>query len=778
MKFRTRWPLTCLLLIFLVLLIRLFWTLGVSPDSWRLFADEWRQQILSLTSWEIPVPYRTPAEQATYWVAQTNEIDATHQDPQVALGAAWMLDTSCDLYRRRHFYTTDFNERRMSYLLTVRREWERETVDAMQDDFEPIARKACLEQSELATNLAPGNKHLWRNRALLLFQLQDIQPQPIVLIPRQENWQEILDECARHDPDNALYDYLAAIYLWSISSQLSPQLNYEILDPPKFQLAQQKLSAGLKKPFLKTGYTGESDTFAFLSHTSYTLNQQLSLVQSKKNDSRALFIQRQLFQALEQNYSTEFSSKQYAAATVHLQDQLKLAQQISAGSEYYSFPKMEQIYLSLGLVKLDYLKNKDPTLFEAAEYKSITEKFRQALINLKIYNEARQRIHAEAEVTPDNTPRFFRIALLAATSLNLVFITLAGAILAGGLSWLGMRDSNSESVRMGVWRSVICWILGTAISLVLWGLFPAQIVPLQLQYTLLRWMYWIGYVLFILGLLYLIHAFFSVGLQELFVMGCILSMPVLIVCQITNLYRLLFNNPLVIITAFVLVLLAGMLTRHYSQKLLSEKSHSYTVFFLCCGLVLLLAFIVVPYGFNLARVYQIPANLMNPIYPVTWRSILGMHPIIGIPENNFTLFQLPATQVWLVWYWRAGELFGVFISLSLLCLWYLKCQSRMMEGGFPALLQNRKRFLLHHAGLTLAKSCAVVALLCALVYLTVAPGFLQARQTKLMAEYDRLVDRDAGLKKIRALQAEIKADPIAMDQIRKQIAENEKMFSR
>jgi positive regulator of sigma E activity len=360
--------------------------------------------------------------------------------------------------------------------------------------------------------------------------------------------------------------------------------------------------------------------------------------------------------------------------------------------------------------------------------------------------------------------------------MNLLLITLVCALLFGGLSWLGRDDPNFECVEMGVWRPLICWISGTAISLVLWGLSPAQIVPLQLQYTSLRWIYWIGYILFILGLLYLIHAVFPVGWDELFVMVCILSLPVWIVSQFTNLYQLLFNNPLVIITAIVLLLLAGMLARHYSQKFLSEKSHSYTVFFLCCGLVLLLAFITIPYGLNLARVYQIPANLKNPIYPVTWRSILGMHAIIGIPESNFELYDSPLNQVWLVWYWRAGELFCVFISLSLLCLWYLKRQSRMIDGGFPSILQNRKRFLLHHAGLSLTKSCVISALIFSLIYLAVITAYLKPSEKLITKNYRKMNDKEVIRQETEALRAEIEADPKVMDRLRKQAEQSRKWF--
>ncbi|QDV52474.1 hypothetical protein [Gimesia fumaroli] len=791
MKLRPRLPVALLLLIFLLLGSRLIWTLGVSADSGRLLGDEWIAQVRSLTNWEPPVPYRTPAEQAAYWVEQTREMQAAQQAPQVAMGAAWMLDSPCRFFQ----YKAKLDEPSSSYRFTLQPGSDHETVKARENDFERRAREACLKQSELATRLDPSDKHLWRNRALLLFQFQDNAWNPSVFfpphgvgnwqelygfIPRTENWQAILDECAQHDPDNALYDYLAAIYLSSVSNQKNSLWQTEILDLPKHKLAQQRLRAGLKKPFLKTGYTGEAATLAFLSHTTFTMNQQTQMAESRKNNFREKYILCRLFQILDQEYQSEFLLKQYDALDVYFRDYLKISQQLSNGPAYDNFAKLGQDFYSLEKVKLITLNQKFPGLFEPTEYEAILTEFRQILLKQKTYNKAIKQIEKGEKYSPNDTPHFFRLALLSATSVNLIIISLTCAMLTGVLSWFGTRDPNSEFVGMGFWRPLVCWFLGTSISLILWGLATTQKNPFKIDYQSLLFIHWTGYILFVLGLLYLIHAGFSVPWLQLLGISFLMALLVLIIYSSTGFIQLWIKIPQTYITALItLSLLFTTLSLHQTVKFFREKLHSQKRAILICSLILVIAAILVPYGLKPATVDQISVRLKGGLlYPFTWLSFLKFRMIDGEFSNIFGLFNSTATRVWLTWYWLTGELFAAFISVSLLLLWYLKRQSRLIEGGFPNLLQTRKRISLRHTGRVLTQSCLIAALLFSLVYLAVAPNFLQATQTQILKNYQRLEDCDVSQKKTRAVQAEIEADTSFMNQLRIGETNTEELFAR
>ena len=164
------------------------------------------------------------------------------------------------------------------------------------------------------------------------------------------------------------------------------------------------------------------------------------------------------------------------------------------------------------------------------------------------------------------------------------------------------------------------------------------------------------------------------------------------------------------------------------------------------------------------------------VYPLYWRSFINIREIDGELRNLWGLFHSWITVFGLGWYWLAAELFTAFIAIFILLVWYLKRLSRTVAGGFPALMQIRKRFTLYYAGRMLAHSCAIAALLFSLVYLAVAPNFLQASQTEILNYYQRLNDYEDTRKKIRVIQTEIEADKTYLDQIRADEERTESLF--
>src|SRR5690606_2473370 len=74
-----------------------------------------------------------------------------------------------------------------------------------------------LELAGTAARLEPANIHWWRYYAQLLARCSRFSDD---LTPRDPDWVTVLDECARHDPDNALYDYLAARFFWDAAAEV------------------------------------------------------------------------------------------------------------------------------------------------------------------------------------------------------------------------------------------------------------------------------------------------------------------------------------------------------------------------------------------------------------------------------------------------------------------------------------------------------------------------------------------------------------------------------
>ncbi|MCA9015652.1 MAG: hypothetical protein KDA77_10010, partial [Planctomycetaceae bacterium] len=333
-----------------------------------------------------------------------------------------------------------------------------------------------------------------------------------------------------------------------------------------------------------------------------------------------------------------------------------------------------------------------------------------------------------------------------------------------------------EFTSTGFWQPAVCWCLGTLFSLGLWGFFAAEIVPIHLQYWPLLGCIWAGFLLCVFGALYFIRVGFSVPWPQLFSVSFIASVLVLIFTENPTMNRLsdhwLKSPPAILVLATVILLLGVPSLRNAQKFFRSESRNSRVLTALICALILILAIIAVPFGFNLASESPNLFQFRDYFFPVTWRDILGIQATVGIPENHFDLDNSPITRVWLVWYWEAGELFTVLISVTILLTWYLKRQSKLLNGGLTELLQTRLRIELQNAGRLIAKSCVLVALLFSLVYLAVIPAFLMSSGKVLHKNYRHLTDPYFANESIQSLYAEVKADSALQDQLRKQAIES------
>jgi hypothetical protein len=68
---------------------------------------------------------------------------------------------------------------------------------------------------------------------------------------RANNWRDVLADCARHDPDNALYDYVAACFYWESSAQIDyyGAVRIDVRDVDMYRHAQECFERGLRKRF-------------------------------------------------------------------------------------------------------------------------------------------------------------------------------------------------------------------------------------------------------------------------------------------------------------------------------------------------------------------------------------------------------------------------------------------------------------------------------------------------------------------------------------------------
>jgi hypothetical protein len=193
----------------LAITARFIYEISQIEAGWSTAVARWHTATFRrLTSASEFVSLREPPEQADYWLAEVDRIVSGPGDAaRLAMGAASILDAPAQGYVATRLGPAVFPGLQKLAFAGIER------AEAV---FESRCRAKCLELAKRATDLQPANVNWWRMRAMLTFGLAIDGTREQV--PRTGEWQTVLAEAASHDPDNALYDYLAAIHLWRASS--------------------------------------------------------------------------------------------------------------------------------------------------------------------------------------------------------------------------------------------------------------------------------------------------------------------------------------------------------------------------------------------------------------------------------------------------------------------------------------------------------------------------------------------------------------------------------
>ncbi|MCA9200168.1 MAG: hypothetical protein KDA87_21665 [Planctomycetales bacterium] len=247
----------------MVLLIRMIWHVSPMDTGW----DQLRIQCYTTVAGVVgqsytPIGHREPDEQANYWLREVDRVVSKNpHDALVHLGAALVLDSPCNNYRYKYMRLLIGNP----WLATA------DTgvgANAAELEFTNRCSAKSLQLAQKACSLDSTNKALWQSLALLLTNYSMFQDNESV---RTDQWESILAECRQHDPDNGLYDYVAASILWQGTTDWELSDNeYEpdrliILDQNRFDRSMTHFRNGLAKPTYSLDETMFEATWHFLS---------------------------------------------------------------------------------------------------------------------------------------------------------------------------------------------------------------------------------------------------------------------------------------------------------------------------------------------------------------------------------------------------------------------------------------------------------------------------------------------------------------------------------
>ena len=198
-----------LFLLLLILSLRLIWVASHTETGWLLLKRQWQDATVGMVKGEqIPIFRQEPIDQADFWLKEVKRItDADPENAELAMGAAILLDSPG--YGFVYRYSTIFKQ---SGPAGVSQQIDSSGVGHAIGLFENKCKEQCLKMAARATELQPESVDWWRLRALLLTSGNLYGSKNQI---RDPDWLTILDQCIKHDPDNAFYDYLAAWQLWN-----------------------------------------------------------------------------------------------------------------------------------------------------------------------------------------------------------------------------------------------------------------------------------------------------------------------------------------------------------------------------------------------------------------------------------------------------------------------------------------------------------------------------------------------------------------------------------
>ena len=760
---KSKWPRLILCVVIVVLSLRLVTVVSGSASGWHSLWYDWKAEAWRLLGQTTSVSEELPEKQAQYWLQQVEQIPATRTDAQVALGAAWMLTEPQYGFLKRDILTTEDARELSGNLFELRNRAEAE--------YQALCRDACLEQAAIATQLAPEDVDFWRQRALLLFVLSDESEWE----HPTEDWLSLLAECAVHDPENALYDYLAAIRFYQQSAEPvwddDYRLTLKIANPKIYAQAEQRLEAGQKKPTLDVGAITWSATLAFLEQTSLPRGEQIKAAEGQNAIYPAEMIAIRLLRWLDNACKSDLRQKKYAAVIRNADRELRIAEQLTGRDNLYELTFFKYSFRTMGLGHSFQVLQTHPESFTPEEAVKLKQNLHQAWLQRKIFMEALERYHAQQDAQPAFVaPLATTLAELSQPFILLLF--LLSLLLEMTVRWVGWHETDTAP-RPGWWRTLVAWFSGVSLSVFLSGVIPADALPERVWNILLLTLGWISLILILTCSLRMIRKQGNLTWIALISLLLVLLIPVLISFQYSSLqtivehYWLHASLALFIPVSLLLAVLYGTAVFIVIRFLCSpgwSARRKLTV----CGLVFLVTLLIVPAGSMVFR------GSLNPAEIQTWFggdiSMDDENPFLALAARNRQPQKQIPTWIWIYPQWTShhGEGLAILLSLSILLSWSLLCRARLSNASASQIWQK---------GILLLRRSSLVALLVVtLVYLAALPSVIKAENKDYQKRSQALLNLLEPLQEVDRIQAEIKEEPEQMQSFELQIKEIEQQL--
>ena len=795
MKTRNFWRHYLLLAFVAVSGFQTIWKINGSATGWRPHLSQWTTAAASLVGIERrTLENQEPLEQAHFWLHETERNEPPKDDSLTAMGAAWMLDTPQLGFLNRHVQLKDGPEI-PGLPASWRRELDYETIAIKTQQFESLCHSKCLNLIENAAKADADNVELHRAKALLLFQPANMGSD---LKSRYQNPVSILDECLQFDSQNALYDYLAALHLWTTSADYDWQTDGYLLklnDPDRFQQGNARLAAGLKKRFFQVGTQGYASTLKFLETTSISKSDGANAVGSRQISSRAVTL---LYRIMRwQNIQADMHNRagQPDAAVRAFKDILAITDQVTDEGNYPDLLSPKLLMRRWSLANLQSMHNQQPTILTTHEARDSAQQLLETRLDLRIHEEVARRMMATAgtknadesfgttAIVREENVLSKPAAMLLMSAAQLVFIVcIAFATLAFLLSVLltkGRTDNHHASSKgkqqptFGWSKHTVVWLAAFGISFVPLGIVPAELVSAELQTNLIRAAIWITPGTLLLAALYAWQQCFKLPIRQTIAVASATLLPVIAIVKAANLKELTLTataslHPLVWMILVLAISLTGFALLRFLWQF--ARNHQLTLRrrLLSAGIMLLTALIALPATVAVETITQ-DLKTQTWIRPTSGKQAESMH--IDAEELQAALKLTDSNWAWAFVQWQAhnGPVISPLIAIAILLAWHWFEQARRTDSGFRPIFQSQIKHQLVQSGRLAAGSSLTVSILMLGLYLAMTPATVDLMDNHFVRGTRFLQQPAQTWQTIAQMKEDIKADQEIMKRLEAEI---------
>jgi len=464
-------------LAFLVLGLRAAWVASHLETGWSTLAIHWRDATLG---WFVgkyqPVSQREPTDQADFWLRETERIVAANpQSAEIAMGAALLLDTPgtgfVSRYRKIVRFAPGIEFPELDY----------EAIDRALDEFHAKNDPQCLALASRATELEPEDERWWRLRALLQFR-NDVFGSDEG--PRSPAWLDVLSQCAAHDTENALYDYLAARQFWEDSAEIDWECRPERLDVEdsrQFSQGVECFQRGSKKRRFVVGQDMEVPiVLNVLARSRVPCTDRDEVVYSRGIGLRTSMLARALVHWQRARAQAQVKRGDPEGAMVLLRDAVHSSEQYADSNEFAGLDLAARVIRSVAWGAIRKLADEHAGLVSDRERDKIEVRHVTSCVENRVLSSAYRALNAKQGRPPAPlavTLSCFAWGLALPTAVLLALIAAFGWLAA----WcLGRKDIEQRRA-LGLCRHSIAWMLGCGLSFVVLGLVPAGVISTKAQ---------------------------------------------------------------------------------------------------------------------------------------------------------------------------------------------------------------------------------------------------------------------------------------------------------